>query len=167
VWIQACNNMKNCWLFLNTSPNDFCTKNRVMNSNTSRKNDNKTEWSEEAMVSSAACECGVEDLTVDHVALQCPTPRHPHGLHSLTVLDDETIEWLLNTCPGPRDPVLPSSGLKELPQTTKQREDKLAMRTLRFCVVVLANTTKTWFLDWLPCSQKISKCWRAQITEFL
>jgi len=23
----------------------------------------------------------------------------PHGLHGLTVLDDETTEWLLNTCP--------------------------------------------------------------------
>jgi len=22
----------------------------------------------------------------------------PHGQHGLTVLDDETIEWLLNTC---------------------------------------------------------------------
>jgi len=26
-------------------------------------------------------------------------PWTPHGLHGLTVLDDETIEWLLNTCP--------------------------------------------------------------------
>jgi len=37
--------------------------------------------------------------TVDHVVLQCPIHRPPHGLHGLTVLDDETIEWLLNTCP--------------------------------------------------------------------
>jgi len=26
-------------------------------------------------------------------------PSNPHGLHGLTVLDDETTEWLLNTCP--------------------------------------------------------------------
>jgi len=26
-------------------------------------------------------------------------PSTPHGLHGLAVLDDETIEWLLNTCP--------------------------------------------------------------------
>jgi len=26
-------------------------------------------------------------------------PSTPHGLHGLTVLDDETIEWLFNTCP--------------------------------------------------------------------
>ena len=26
-------------------------------------------------------------------------PSPPHGLHDLTVLDDETIEWLFNTCP--------------------------------------------------------------------
>jgi len=34
--------------------------------------------------------------TVDHVVLQCPIHRPPHGL---TVVDDETIEWLFNTCP--------------------------------------------------------------------
>jgi len=47
------------------------------------------------MASSAAFECGVEEQTVDHVVLQCPT----HGLHGLTVQDNETFEWLLNTCP--------------------------------------------------------------------
>ena len=30
---------------------------------------------------------------------QCPIHRPPHGLHGPTVLDDETMEWLLNTCP--------------------------------------------------------------------
>jgi len=49
---------------------------------------------------SAACECGAdEEQTIDHIVLQCPIHRPPHGLHGLTVLDDETIEWLLNTCP--------------------------------------------------------------------
>jgi len=48
---------------------------------------------------SAACECGAEEQTVDHVVLQCPIHRPPHGLHGLTVLDDKTTEWLLNTCP--------------------------------------------------------------------
>ena len=51
------------------------------------------------MSSSAACECGAEEQTVDHVVLQCPIHRPSHGLHGLTVLDDETTEWLLNTCP--------------------------------------------------------------------
>jgi len=51
------------------------------------------------MASSAACDCGAEEQTVDHVVLQCPIHRPPHGLHGLTVLDDETTEWLLNTCP--------------------------------------------------------------------
>ena len=50
------------------------------------------------MASFAACECGAEQ-TVDHVVLHCPIHRPPHGLHGLTVLDDETTEWLLNTCP--------------------------------------------------------------------
>jgi len=50
------------------------------------------------MASSAACECGAEEQTVDPVVLHCPIHRPPHGLHGLAVLDDETIEWLLNTC---------------------------------------------------------------------
>ena len=51
------------------------------------------------MASSVACECGPEEQTVNHIVLQCPTHRHPHGLHGLTVLDNEKIKWLLNTCP--------------------------------------------------------------------
>ena len=49
------------------------------------------------MSSSAACECGAEQ-NVD-VVLHCPIHRPPDGLHGLAVLDDETTEWLLNTCP--------------------------------------------------------------------
>jgi len=51
------------------------------------------------MTPSAACECGEEEQIVDHVVLQCPIHRPPYGTHVLTVLDVETIEWLLNTCP--------------------------------------------------------------------
>jgi len=52
------------------------------------------------MASSATGECGAEEQTVDHVILQCLIHPPPHGLHGLTVLDDdETIEWLLNICP--------------------------------------------------------------------
>jgi len=51
------------------------------------------------MASSAACECGEEEQTVDHIVLQCPIHRPPHALHGLTVLDDDTTEWLLITCP--------------------------------------------------------------------
>jgi len=50
------------------------------------------------MAPSAACECGAEEHIVDHAVLHCPIHRPPHGQHGLTVLDDETIEWLLNTC---------------------------------------------------------------------
>jgi len=43
--------------------------------------------------------CGTEERNIEHVFLQCPIHQPPHGLHSLTILDDETIEWLLNTRP--------------------------------------------------------------------
>ena len=48
------------------------------------------------MASSVTCECGADEQTVDHVVLHCPIHQPHHGLHGLTVLDDETIEWLLN-----------------------------------------------------------------------
>jgi len=51
------------------------------------------------MASSAACECGTEEQTVDHVVLHCPVHRPAHGLHGLAVLDDEATDWMLNTCP--------------------------------------------------------------------
>jgi len=44
------------------------------------------------MASSVVCERGAEEQAVDYVVLQCPIHRPPHGLHGLTVLDDETIE---------------------------------------------------------------------------
>ena len=40
------------------------------------------------MTSSASCECGAGEQTVDHAVLQCPLHLPPHGLHGLTVLDD-------------------------------------------------------------------------------
>ena len=51
------------------------------------------------MASSVACECGAKGQTVDHVVRECAIHLPPHGLYRLTVLDDETFEWLLNTCP--------------------------------------------------------------------
>jgi len=51
------------------------------------------------MTPSAACECGAEEQAVDRVVLHCPIHQPPHEVHVLMVLDDETIEWLLNTCP--------------------------------------------------------------------
>ena len=50
------------------------------------------------MAPSAACECCAEQ-TAGHVVLQCPIHRLSHGLHDLTALDDEAMDWLLNTCP--------------------------------------------------------------------
>jgi len=49
------------------------------------------------MASSAACGYGAEEQTVDHVVFQCPIHRPSHGVHGLTVLDDE--KW--NGCSTP------------------------------------------------------------------
>jgi len=73
------------------------------------------------MASSAVCECDAEQ-TFDHVVLQCPIHRPPHGLHGLTLLDETMAAQHLS-----RDLVRPSSGLKELTQTTKNITDPLAV----------------------------------------
>jgi len=49
------------------------------------------------MAASENCQCGAENKIVDHVFFQCQIHRPHHGLHGQTVLDDETIDWLLNT----------------------------------------------------------------------
>jgi len=56
------------------------------------------------MTASMGCEWGEKDQTADNVVFQFPIHRSPRGLHlrawlRLTVLGDETIDWLLNTCP--------------------------------------------------------------------
>jgi len=48
---------------------------------------------------SATCECGAEEQTVDHDPSLSSIQWPSYGTHGLTVLDDETIEWLLSTCP--------------------------------------------------------------------
>ena len=58
------------------------------------------------MASSTGYQCDVEQ-TVDHIVLQCPIHRPPHGLHGLTVLD-ETNRMAAQHLP--RDLVRPSSG---------------------------------------------------------
>jgi len=70
------------------------------------------------IASSAACECGAEEQIVEHVVLQCPIHRTHHGLHSLTVLDDATIEWPLNICPAAKQ------WLEELAQKKKKKACK-------------------------------------------
>ena len=47
---------------------------------------------------SAPYECGAEEQTVDHVFLHCSIHTCPYRVHGLMVLDDEMIEWPLNTC---------------------------------------------------------------------
>jgi len=74
------------------------------------------------MASSATCECGAEEQTVGDVVLQCPIHQPPHGLNGLTVLDDETTEWLLNICPE-----IYSAAKQWLEQLAQKK--KIALRT--------------------------------------
>jgi len=88
----------------------------------------------------SACECGAEEQTVDHVVLECPIHRPPYGLHGLTVLDDETVEWLLNTCPETQKINL-ATFIRSILQTLVTRPPKIfcagAPKLLRTPLVLL------------------------------
>jgi len=51
------------------------------------------------VAASAACEWCGGNQSVEHIVFKCPIHRPRHGLYGLTVLNDEIIDWLLNTCP--------------------------------------------------------------------
>jgi len=72
------------------------------------------------MASSAACECGADEQTVDHVVLQCPVHRPRHYCTGWQV-------WTmrqLNGCSTPAPRVQPSSG-QDLAQTMKKIMQKV------------------------------------------
>ena len=51
------------------------------------------------MVPSAACNCGAENQTAEHILVHCPLFSLPHGITGLVRLDDDTITWLHESCP--------------------------------------------------------------------
>ena len=71
------------------------------------------------MASSAACECGAEEQTIYRVVLQCPIHRPLHGLHGLTVPDDERQPNGCST-PAPKSSAA-KQWIKELAQTKEVR----------------------------------------------
>ena len=48
-------------------------------------------WS---LTPSPNCECSASEQTADHVLIECPIHRAPHGARGLMILDDETRCWL-------------------------------------------------------------------------
>ena len=51
------------------------------------------------MVPTAACDCGAENQTAEHILAYCPLFSPPHGITGLVQLDDDTITWLHKSCP--------------------------------------------------------------------
>ena len=42
------------------------------------------------MATTAACKCGAENQTADHITKDCPLYSSPHGTGGLTSLDEDT-----------------------------------------------------------------------------
>ena len=105
------------------------------------------------MVSSVACESSTEEQTVNHVVLHCLIHRLPHGLHGLTVLDHDTIKWLLNMCPE----ILSKHWLEQLAQ---KKNSLLAHHHLCYVDVYCVCTLKELFhvLFYVHCSPPIICC---------
>jgi len=73
------------------------------------------------MAATMTYECGEEDQTVDNVVFQFPIHRPPHGLHVAGVAWPDCSGWWDNRLAAQqfhRYLARPSSGLKELAQTT-------------------------------------------------
>ena len=51
------------------------------------------------MVPSAACDCGAENQTAEHILAHCPLFSPLHGITGLVRLDDDTITWLHESYP--------------------------------------------------------------------
>jgi len=81
------------------------------------------------MASSAACVCGAEEQTVDHVVLRCPIHRPPNGLHGPTALDDERQSNGRST-PAPRS----SWAMQLLEELAQKKTQKSALQN-RICPV--------------------------------
>jgi len=90
--VTCCFLFLSCWSFLNNSPGWFRT-------GVGRFPSCLHKW---GMTSSAACECGAEEQTVDHVVLRCPTHRSSHVVHGLTVLDDKKSNGCIPLAPRSR-----------------------------------------------------------------
>jgi len=67
------------------------------------------------MAASAACECGAEDQTVDHVVFQCPIHRPHHGLHGLI--------WMMRQSIGCSTAALRSSAARQRTERTDSNDD--------------------------------------------
>ena len=51
------------------------------------------------MNSSAACDCGADNETAEHIIAHCPLFSPLHGTTGSVHLDDDTITWLRGSCP--------------------------------------------------------------------
>ena len=52
------------------------------------------------LASTAACECGAEEQTADHVITSCPIYQHPNGARGLALIDESMKVWLMKKCPS-------------------------------------------------------------------
>ena len=52
------------------------------------------------MAPTAACECGAEEQTADHVIATCPTYSYPDGVQNLARVDENLLAWLSEICPA-------------------------------------------------------------------
>ena len=52
------------------------------------------------MASTAACECGAEEQTAEHIMTSCPLYCHPNGASALSTVDEGLVAWLTDVCPA-------------------------------------------------------------------
>ena len=71
------------------------------------------------MVSTAACECGTEEQTAEHVTTFCLIYHHPNVARVFSDVDKNLATWLMETCPGN---LVDRPAPVHLPQTKKKNK---------------------------------------------
>ena len=97
--------------------------------------------------------------------VQCPIHWPPHGLHRLTVLDDEAIQWLLITCPEIQSDL--AMDWKNW-FTRRRRRGKLLGRVLltRLCMVDLKPTLLLYKLALSTDIRSLYDCFMSRKPKF-
>ena len=52
------------------------------------------------MASTATCECGAKEQTIEHVITSCPIYHYPNGVRALSDVNKNLATRLIETCPA-------------------------------------------------------------------
>ena len=87
------------------------------------------------MAPPAACKCGAEEQTLQHVITFCPIYHYPKGACAHSAVDNRLVPWLTATCPTCLRKMFSGLPSEHLPQTkNKMKTEQQAVAVLEVVV---------------------------------